>query len=454
MKKFIVENGIRKINPAWKEQQLQQQQLQSTGGNIVLPTYTNRATALAVVDAAPEKEEEITVTPLHTAAVAQYKAQVEPEIFVQVTHTEDGESASSGNGGIEQLYQRMAKYEIPVGMLSKLLEVRQFDLIEIIVDDSYSMTLLTDAKGPRGDFMNRWWEAKYRISQMIELLAFVISPPISVRFLNRPTVLLLQREAHETPQAYIDRSETLLINEFYKDPSGTTPALEAISRSLKSRPDQAVLRYFMGDGVPNGGQVECRKIEALLMHRNSPEKNPFTFMSCTGNDRDVEWMKQCEEVAPYCAEFDDYGDESREILKDQGEAFPYSYGLHLVAQIVAAFNPHDLDAMDESVPFTKQTLDNLLGYQTSPEEYKYYFDKFVVSQHKLPQESYQRRNFVARLPSLYKQFESAASALDIPAAVQYKASLKQTQFQSQSEQQHVRTAAVSQPQGDACCLIL
>ena len=67
----------------------------------------------------------------------------------------------------------------------------------------------------------------------------------------------------------------------------------------------------------------------MLINRPSPERSPFTFMSCTGNDDDVEWMKECEEKAPYCSEFDDYGDESREILKDQGKAFPYSFGLHL-----------------------------------------------------------------------------------------------------------------------------
>ena len=110
-------------------------------------------------------------------------------------------------------------------------------------------------------------------------------------------------------------------------------------------------------------------------------------------------------------------------LQDQGKAFPYSFGLHLGAQIVAAFNPHDLDAMDESLPFTKQVLDNLLGYQSSPEEYRYYFDCFIEAQKKLPLERFQH-DFVKQLPTLYSQFMELSVATDIPAAARYKQQVK------------------------------
>jgi hypothetical protein len=45
-------------------------------------------------------------------------------------------------------------------------------------------------------------------------------------------------------------------------------------------------------------------------------------------------------------------------------------------------NPDDLDAMDESVPFTKATLDNLLGVQHNEESYRHYFNCFVQAQQK------------------------------------------------------------------------
>jgi hypothetical protein len=136
-------------------------------------------------------------------------------------------------------------------------------------------------------------------------------------------------------------------------------------------------------------------------------------------------MKDGEEVAPYCSEFDDYMDESQEILSDQGKAFPYSYGLHLVGQLVAAFNPHDLDAMDESVPFTQATLADLLGYELSLAEYKYYFDNFLEAQRKrLPTLEHYQKEFLAMLPKLYPEFRKVALASDIVEVRNYRRRLK------------------------------
>lgn len=137
-------------------------------------------------------------------------------------------------------------------------------------------------------------------------------------------------------------------------------------------------------------------------------------------------MKDCEEVAPYCSESDDYGDESREVLGDQGEALPYTRGFWLICQLVAAMNPDDLDAMDESVPFTKQTLDNLLGIRHNEESYRYYFDAFVKNQRN-------RRVITAgdRLKKQtrwnYQEFLNTPVAKDIPSVQQYNRQIAQIQ---------------------------
>ena len=85
----------------------------------------------------------------------------------------------------------------------------------------------------------------------------------------------------------------------------------------------------------------------MLIHRQDPAGNPMTFLSCTGDDQEAEWMKEVEEVAPYCSESDDFADEREEVLNDQGMALPFTKGFYLVCQLVAAMNPDDLDAMDE-----------------------------------------------------------------------------------------------------------
>lgn len=133
------------------------------------------------------------------------------------------------------------------------------------------------------------------------------------------------------------------------------------------------MHYLLTDGVPSDRPYEA--VADLVKYRPNPERNPITFLSCSNEDSEVEWMKEVEEIAPYTAEIDDYIAEKQEVLTDQGVAFPYTKGLWMVSQLVAAINPYDLDAMDESLPFTKYTLDNLLGRSHTADEYKYYFDR-------------------------------------------------------------------------------
>ena len=122
-----------------------------------------------------------------------------------------------------------------------------------------------------------------------------------------------------------------------------------------------------------------------MVHRNEDRKrNNITFLSCTNEDSQVEWMKDTEELAPYCSECDDFKDESAEVMKDQGAALPFTYGFYLICALVAAMNPDDLDAMDESIPFTKATLDNLLGIEHNEASYKHYFDCFIAAQRVKP----------------------------------------------------------------------
>ena len=126
---------------------------------------------------------------------------------------------------------------------------------------------------------------------------------------------------------------------------------------------------------------------------------------------------------PFCSESDDFRDEGLEVvLKDQGAALPYTKGFHIICTLVAAMNPDDLDAMDESVPFTKTTLDNLLGVQHEEASYRYYFDCFVQAQ--------RARKIEGPVDQLkknvqwnYNDFLQAPNAKDIPQVKQVKQQL-------------------------------
>jgi hypothetical protein len=206
--------------------------------------------------------------------------------------------------------------------------------------------------------LTRWKEAQIRLKEMIEILAYIPFNTIVIEFLNRKDQIVLLRQGR-TPHVFIQDAYSQIDAIFPREPTryDTTPYLEKIQQTILRGQGKSIARYFFGDGVPNGGERAQREIVNILKHRQEPVSNPITFISCTDEDDQVEWMKDAEEVCPYCSESDDFKDEGLEVLKDQGAALPYTKGFHIICTLVAAMNPDDLDAMDESVPFTKNTLD-------------------------------------------------------------------------------------------------
>jgi len=298
----------------------------------------------------------------------------------------------------------------------------EYQSLEFIIDDSGSMQCLSDTVHPSTKQpLTRWQEAHFRLKEMVEILAYVPFTQIGVEFLNRKTRVSLTRQGRD-PESFLRDAYAQIDSAFSAGPAGTTPALEKIQESFLRGQGASIARYFFGDGVPNGGLRAQQEIIKILKNRQDPSSNPMTFISCTNEDAQVEWMKDAEEIAPYCSESDDFKDEAAEVLRDQGPALPYTKGFHLICQLVAASNPSDLDAMDESVPFTKATLDNLLGVQHNDESYRHYFEHFVKSQRsrKIEGPSDQMKK---NMQWNYEDFLRAPVADQIPAVQQFKQQL-------------------------------
>ena len=79
--------------------------------------------------------------------------------------------------------------------------------------------------------------------------------------------------------------------------------------------------------------------------------------------------------------------------------------------------------MDESVPFTKIALDNLLGIQQSDESYQHYFNCFVQAQQNRKIES-PSDTLKKNMRWNYEEFKVATMASQIPQVQQYKQQLK------------------------------
>ncbi|KAJ3394669.1 hypothetical protein HDU92_006657 [Lobulomyces angularis] len=368
--KYVKINGITKLNPEYTNWQKQ------NGQNTT--SLNNANQALPIISTMKDYQQYNNA--LATASVTLRPfAETTDQAFLKLQSNElSAKMGFQNNDYVDCLQNIFAKYEVPIGLVSKLFELERFDAIDFIIDDSGSMNSKTDTFLPNGRQMSRWEEAIERMKTFLEILAYVPTQLIQIKFLNRRDIITVSHTAGQHPQFFINETCALLDAVASNLPAGTTPYLKAIKESFDAGRGKKVARYFFGDGQPNAGEQAV--IEKIISQRQNPNDNPVTFLSCTNRDEDVQWMKELEEVSLFCSEFDDFNDESIEVLKDQGQALPFSKGFYLIGQLVSAMNPKDLDAMDESVPFTKYMLDQLLGVDGTTEDYRHYFTNFCRAQ--------------------------------------------------------------------------
>mmetsp|Transcript_26497 Transcript_26497/g.63085 ORF Transcript_26497/g.63085 Transcript_26497/m.63085 type:complete len:562 (+) Transcript_26497:120-1805(+) len=399
-KKYINVNGVMKKNPEFTKWQQQQQ---SSSSSSPQPQNQQHQTQIQQQQQQHLRQQQQELgfvsnmddharlmqdlqqdVPLAESTNATIEMMQEPDISL--------EAGMQPNEMVDALGQVLGKYEVPFGLINKLMMLSEYQSLEFIVDDSGSMNMISDTfNSTTGQPNTRWQEAWQRLKEMVEILAYVPFNQIGIEFLNRPTRIQLKRQqlpnasgggtttTAESPTSFLQRANAEIDAAFQSLPRGTTPVFRKLQESMLRGQGYSIARYLMCDGVPDGLNA-VQEITRLVRNRPNPQQNPLTFLSCTNQDEEVEWMKDAEEIAPFCSEADDYDDERREVVGDQGLALPYTRGFWLVCQLVAAMNPDDLDAMDESIPFTKSTLDNLLGHVSSQESYKYYWDHFTKAQ--------------------------------------------------------------------------
>lgn len=308
-------------------------------------------------------------------------------------------------GAIDEIMSLFKEYEIPLGLLNKLASLARYD-VNFIIDDSGSTKAdsdaLLDMAHPfmkkeltiaRRQRMSRFQEIESRLHFLVDFLAYFPTVNLNFTFLNSGAnngqfansgkSFNMSNSEGLTPKAYADKIHQEIKERFSFSAKFQTPIFRELSQSLQDADDSTkpTHHYLLTDGVPSDGPAGAStrndRIDAivqLIRNRRSPEENLVTLCSCSNQDEEVEWLKRVEEAAYFCSESDDFYDELREIRKDQGPAFPFTYGFWLMMQLAAAKNPNDLDQMDENLPYTKHAFQELLGRTLSNEEYRYYFD--------------------------------------------------------------------------------
>lgn len=388
-KKYIFVNGVMKKNPDYH----------GDGPSTASPSPVSSGSKddtrdnLAVVCSMSDIETATKLQAVTTGAPMQISEKtsetlmnIQEEEYLESFHAPSG-TVIDGGEILDKLSEYFVQYEVPVGMLTKLLELRNYRL-NFLIDDSGSMRAPTDVfmgeacvhtargqKVPPDTPMTRWQEAENRLHILLDIIAYVPTQEITIGFLNAKQKIKLSHQGKTIEQFQVDAHAAVVQAFSSIDVKYKTPTHRELSKAFAeaSRHSSPTMHYFMTDGVPSDQPVEA--VASLIQNRAEPHKNPLTLMSCTNEDQEVEWMKEIEESAPYVSELDDFNDEKQEVVGDQGSAFPFTKGFWLVSQLVAAINPDDLDAIDENLPFTKYSLDNMLGRKHTPEEYHYYFER-------------------------------------------------------------------------------
>jgi hypothetical protein len=275
-----------------------------------------------------------------------------------------------------------AKYEVPIGLLKKLRLLRNYDL-NFILDDSSSMIQVTSTMSYDSDYMNernqpptyrhinRWTEQEDRLHLVLSFLCYIPTGRITIRFLNRTTTInLTSPSASVDPKVWLQQAHTEVAIAFTSLPSGCTPIYEHLRNAMLFSKSKPTMTYLFTDGQPTDSSYG--EIAKLLKNRPRPESTPVTLVSCTDVDSEVAWMKQVDEAAPYVAEVDDYQTEREEVIRAQGQVFPFTKGVWIICLLVAALDPKGLDALDERHPMTLPSLSEFLGRNVTKEEYDDY----------------------------------------------------------------------------------
>jgi hypothetical protein len=150
---------------------------------------------------------------------------------------------------VDSIGALFAKYEVPIGMLNKLMELQLFDGMHFMIDDSGSMNSPSDFQGA-GREITRWEECQIRMKQMLEILVYIPTPPILITFLNRDKTIQIPRNRNgETPAQLLRRISLEIDSAFRIYPNGqTTPFLRKASESIQNGKGKRIARYFFGDG--------------------------------------------------------------------------------------------------------------------------------------------------------------------------------------------------------------
>ena len=238
-------------------------------------------------------------------------------------------NATSANKN-KRIQELINKYEIDPLFSEKLNLLSDFEIV-LLLDDSGSMnTPLTDGSG----HATRWDELKSVVNIVISIATIFDDDGIDVHFLNR-----------ENTDSVKDLNQvTTIMND---PPQGLTPLTSSLNKIFIKYRDsiKPVLVIIATDGVPYNGVCDLDNFKNLLLKKNH-SKFFVSFLACSDNDKDIDYLNDLDKNVPNVDTLDDYNSEKKEVLKVQGSQFNYSFADH-VCRLLLGPICEELDLLDE-----------------------------------------------------------------------------------------------------------
>ena len=154
-KKYIKINGVMKMNPEYKKWKDAQ-----SGGAPSAPANPQALPVVSNMEDHMQMNEDFGQdVPLAESTNATIEMMQEPEISL--------EAGMQPDEMVDQLGAILGKYEVPMGLMNKLMMLSEFQSLEFIIDDSGSMQCNSDTVNPVTKAPNtRWQEAHQRLKEM------------------------------------------------------------------------------------------------------------------------------------------------------------------------------------------------------------------------------------------------------------------------------------------------
>ncbi|KAJ3393196.1 HBS1-like protein [Entophlyctis sp. JEL0112] len=257
------------------------------------------------------------------------------------------ETTANADARLARLRELVQRHEISNLMALKLRRLESYNIV-VIADDSGSMrcksTAGLTAADPFARTRTRWDELKETLAIVTEVATVLDEDGIDIFFLNRKPLRNITGPCLELEQA------------FAMPPEGYTPitrVLRAVLREKWHSVDRGerkkLLILIATDGQPTTetGSIDKDGLKNVLVNeRGRPGDVPVTFLVCTDDDDEIQYLNEWDNVIRDLDVVDDFYTERRQIRDVQGHGFPFSRGDWVCKMLLGSVDP-EIDALDE-----------------------------------------------------------------------------------------------------------